>query len=296
MLLGFRHIIDLQREHPDGIEYVRNIGIGREQTTELDTRGFILFFSHQAPGIGQTGLLAVGVGSQPGFQEVELRRSLGQQLRLEQGRKFPVRAQRQRLIRFTARAVGIPRRRGHLGADQTGFGQRGIGLGKLVEQALNGRFVRIAGEGAHHADQRVANVRGFRRQVAGEIAGQFIDAAVCQQQRRFHLLCLLRRGLQAQPQSHGLQRRIILTRMKGDLGRPAHHAWIAGALRQIEIGTGRKPELASLRGDFGEQELVEDLPGQFLLRQPVFLLFGRWHRGGGRGCLRPCAHADQCER
>jgi hypothetical protein len=80
--------------------------------------------------------------------------------------------------------------------------------------------------------------------------------------------------------------------MKGDLCGAAHNSRIARAPRQIKISAGRKRELTSLSGDFGEQELIENLPGQLLFRQPI--LFFRLNRGRLRvRRLRPGASTRQ---
>ena len=292
MLLAFGGVIDLQRKYPDGVKHVRIVRTCRQQTTELDPRIFVALFAHQAPGIAQPHIQPVGIGRQPCFQKIKLRGPLGQQLRLEQGRQLPRRTQFQRPVYLAARAVGIAHTNRCLSAHQMGFGKIGIGLRQLIKQPLYRKLVGVAGEGPHHANQGIAHTRRLRSEIAGETASQLIYAPAGEQQGRQHLACLLGIGLKAQPQSGRFQRGIVLSRMKGDLCGAAHNSRVARAHRQIKIGTGRKRKLTSLRGYLGKQELIKNLPGQLLLRQPI-LCFRR-HRCGLRGrLLRPGESARQ---
>jgi hypothetical protein len=84
--------------------------------------------------------------------------------------------------------------------------------------------------------------------------------------------------------------------MKCDLGGTAHDARIAGALCQVEVCPGGQPELAALRGDLGKQKLVEDLPGQLLLRQVCPGLDLILRRSSRHLLLRPRGAAGQHER
>ena len=238
MLLGLGGIVDLQREYPDGVKHLGAVRIGRQQTPELDARFFIVLFADQDPGVSQADILGLGIGAQPALQEIQLRRSPGQEFRLEQGGNVPVRAQHQRLVDLAAGAIGIAYGKFRLGSHKTGFRKLGVGLGQLVEQAMHRLFVRIAGKGARQSHQHFAGIRDRHRQFAGEARTQFIDAAAGEEQRRLHLPCRLRLGFEAQPEPDCVQRDVVLARMKGDIRRSARNSRIARAVRQIEKRAG----------------------------------------------------------
>ncbi len=306
MLFGFAGVVYLQRKYPDGVKHLGALRVGCEQAAEFDSRVLVALFADQAPGVGQAHILGARIGLQPDFQKIELGRSLGQEFRLEQGRHVPVRTQSQRLVDLAAGAPRVADAEFRLRPHEAGFGKPEIRLGQLLEQAMHRLSVRIAGKSADQPQQGFTGIRGRPRQVTGEARGQFVDTSAGEEQRRLHLPCRRRVRLEAQPEPHRVQGDLVLARMEGNFRRAAHDSRIARGVCQVEQRARSQRVLAALRGNLAQQELVEDLAGKLLLRQPVFRLprhrrlGGRFGDGYGRGCrrLRPraCARQHQQER
>jgi hypothetical protein len=168
------------------------------------------------------------------------------------------------------------------------LGQVRPGRGDLLEQARHHRLVRITGKDLGELQQQFAGARASQLQFAAETLGQLVHPAAGEQQGGFHLPRLFGLRLQFEPQAHSLQRLLVLLGIKSHFGGPSHDARVARGFRQVEIKPGSQRQLAALAGDFGEQELIENLPAQLLLRQvPVrrgcFGLLRQRRNHGGRG-------------
>ena len=144
-----------------------------------------------------------------------------------------------------------------------------------------GRHLRVLlrGQEVGGAQKPRARRIGQRLHDLFKVRDRPVDVAGPDQQGGEHLPGLDARRLGFAPQARRIEGLLLIAREHRELGRPRRDARVPGLPGDLQIAVERERHLAAIAGEFPDQQLVEDLPGQPVARR----VRGADAAGVGRG-------------